>query len=239
MCIIDFPDGNGIIFIHIPKTGGSSIESYFKKKYNLVDRQIFYGFDKRIPHSLQHCTWKEYCENWDTVFRGERARDRSKYEVFTVVRNPYTRAISEFYWWVNTNKNKISNKTSTQINIEYMENHIEKMLKLDNEQISKGKEYDTHTWTQWRFLEDTPPNTRILRQETLTEQMRADERFSDFANNDNITPNKKPYNDLLTPKVISMVNSTYARDFELFGYEMLDPEKDGVKQPADMIVWTR
>lgn len=249
MCIVNFTDGSGIIFIHIPKNGGSSIENYFIKKYGLTHKEIFIGSDPRIPHSIQHCTWKEYCEHWNTVFCGAGGAI-DNYDIITVVRNPYTRIISDFYWWmrlyddiyIHGGTPPVTEMPPNEVTIEYMETFIENMLYLDTERVAEGTLYDTHPWPQWRFLDGVPlSRTTILRQEKLSELMHlcARLRAGDFSERENVNPNTIPYKHLLTPKIISMVNSVYSRDFDLFGYEVLDPEKDGVKQPADMIVLKR
>lgn len=254
MCILHFPDSSGIIFIHIPKTGGSSVTEYFKQKYNLTnDNDVFVGYNARFSHSMQHCTWNEYYQNWDTFFCAADAvktRDINLYEVFTIVRNPYTRTISDFYWWMRVHDDKERKNPSEKlrpdrITLEYMETFIENILNDITDKEKTGNRqvlHDTHALPQYMFLEGIFPEKQsheqkitILKQENLTEQMRA--RFCDFDKYDNTNPNssKIPYSDLLTPKIISMVNSVYARDFELFGYDLLKPE-DGVKQPSDLVV---
>jgi hypothetical protein len=61
------------IFIHIPKTGGTSIENAFKK---------------RIKGNRKHLTMSDY-EN-------ELESDIEKYFIFSVIRNPWDRLVS--YW---------------------------------------------------------------------------------------------------------------------------------------------
>jgi len=74
-----------IIFIHIPKTGGTSIESCFNMKmlnkknmYGTYNKQEFTHFTaKDIKASIDENIWKEYTK-------------------FTIIRNPYDKMISEW-----------------------------------------------------------------------------------------------------------------------------------------------
>ena len=61
------------IFIHVPKTGGTSIEKVFKTK---------------MPSSCKHLTMSDY-EN-------ELKTEIEKYFIFSVIRNPWDRLVS--YW---------------------------------------------------------------------------------------------------------------------------------------------
>jgi len=74
---------NKVIFVHIPKTGGSSIEKMFNIKQLISTK-------KTCP-SLQHMTGdmirkKIGRKAWKRCFR------------FTIVRHPYTRMLSEYNW---------------------------------------------------------------------------------------------------------------------------------------------
>ena len=63
------------IFIHIPKTGGSSIE----RKLNLEHTEN--GFETKDNIAIQHSDWNYY----NTLFGKEKF---NKYLKFSVVRNP-------------------------------------------------------------------------------------------------------------------------------------------------------
>ena len=84
---------HNLLFIHIPKTGGFSIEKFFNisaKSENLFE----YGKPRfninNILFSPQHFTVKILKENLGLEY--------SKYFKFTFVRNPYDRIISGYYW---------------------------------------------------------------------------------------------------------------------------------------------
>ena len=74
-----------IIFIHVPKTGGTSIE----RTLNLMNGRNGYGVIKHA--AFQHFCWNEFKE-----LLGEDIYN--KYFKFSIVRNPYQRIISEYFW---------------------------------------------------------------------------------------------------------------------------------------------
>jgi hypothetical protein len=74
------------IFIHIPKTGGTSIETALC----LLKHGSGYGQDKNNK-SMQHYLWRDYKKKFDRVFN-------ISYK-FAVCRNPYDRVVSDYYWF--------------------------------------------------------------------------------------------------------------------------------------------
>jgi hypothetical protein len=74
------------IFIHIPKTGGTSIEQFIRdyEQNNL----LFFGV--RNNRSLHHLMAYELKLMIPYVYK--------RYYKFSIVRNPYDRLLSEYYW---------------------------------------------------------------------------------------------------------------------------------------------
>ena len=66
---------NEVIFIHIPRTGGTSIEK-------ALIGEDFWKIDHRNKHATCHTAKKEYAEYWDDYFK------------FSFVRNPWDRHVS-------------------------------------------------------------------------------------------------------------------------------------------------
>ena len=83
-----------IIFVHIPKTGGGSIEKSLgiygsDNNGNLTpDLSILYG--KYKNKFLQHLTISEIKER--------NIKDFESYKKISFVRNPYDKIISEYLW---------------------------------------------------------------------------------------------------------------------------------------------
>ena len=74
-------DEHKFIFIHIPKTGGTSIERFFKNRPNRM---------------LKHKTAQDYAL--------ENPRIWNQYLKFTVVRNPWDWMVSWYFWRKQNNK---------------------------------------------------------------------------------------------------------------------------------------
>ena len=193
-----------LIFIHIPKTGGTSLERYFIAKYgpiNLMGRK-FPGTN----HTPQHLTYRE-------ILKYGQLTDEY-YTIISIVRNPYTRIISDLLF----NK-MITLKTKKEVIEIRIKNYLESESTLDN-----------HKTPQYEFLINNGQliDCILLNTEKLTEQMRRiqteDFDFSDFDSHENKkTLNSENYMDKLTPESIRIINQYYAKDFEYFGYEMIHP----------------
>lgn len=93
-----------IIYIHIPKCGGTSIEKLFEVApfnpiqpdyYNLV------GWCPKRKLYMQHATAQELL---DLELVEKNIFD--SYTKFAVVRNPYSRALSDYYWHLNSTGGK-------------------------------------------------------------------------------------------------------------------------------------
>ena len=82
-----------LLFVHIPKTGGTSIEKKFDLEpsyYNCYRHDELLFPAKNTIFSQQHYTpdiIKDLYESWF-----------NNYKKFTIVRNPYSRSISEYFF---------------------------------------------------------------------------------------------------------------------------------------------
>lgn len=92
-----------IVYIHIPKTAGTSVEKLLFPKYNFNETpnyEICYGWDENFGW-LNHLTMREF----EVLFPNLDIHD---FLVFTVVRNPWDRIVSEFFWKSSTSKMEMS-----------------------------------------------------------------------------------------------------------------------------------
>lgn len=207
-----------ILLIHIPKTGGTSVENYFSHKLKIP---IFKGttlhcngnYDNcseelktlQLGSTLQHLTY-------NTIFkyRKELNVDFDNIKIMTIVRNPYERIISDLFFY--------------------------KMIKIDSKKefvFIKIKEYinkelDNHTIPQHKFLVDENnnliKNIHIMKTETLNDDMH-NLGYKDFnlVCMKNKNEDIKSYYEYLNDESIKIINQFYHEDFVLFHYDKLLP----------------
>lgn len=211
-----FLEKEKIIHLHVPKTGGSSIEHYLIDKYNLpsnhdfskstdVDKKTYLlaGPNKNdsLSHSYHHMTLNQIieCKKINII-------ELKSYKIICVVRNPYTRIISDLCYWKLLN---IENKNN--------------LLNIIKDYLNNNKIYDNHKVPQYKYLEINNSiykgdNLKIIKFENLNFEIKL-LGYSDF----NIHENKNEcgdydFSNLLTSEIKNMIYDYYKKDFELFGY---------------------
>lgn len=92
-----------ILFVHIPKCGGTSIENFFNMKSleSMYSKKDVIN-ENGVDFSLQHLTPK--------LLRKHPVSKNvyNEYTTFTVIRNPYERVLSEYFWLHKLRKIDIS-----------------------------------------------------------------------------------------------------------------------------------
>jgi hypothetical protein len=94
-----------VLFIHIPKTGGTSVDNYFSFKYNIklnmnslhvttLNKKIIINKNTIFYNSPQHLSYQMIMKNKD-FFK----IDTNNLNIFTIVRNPYERIISDLFFF--------------------------------------------------------------------------------------------------------------------------------------------
>jgi len=200
-----------LLFIHIPKTGGTSLENYFSAKYNidLTTKSLFMNLSDEekiinnilINSSLQHMKYIDIF-NYKDFF----GINFDNIKIITIVRNPYERIISDLFHFKFMNVNNSQEEVFNIIKI-YLYN-----TNLDN-----------HNIPQYIFIInsncDFAPNLYILHAETLISDMHG-LGYTDFNRYENVNENKHNINyySYLNNDSIKLINDFYDYDFILFNY---------------------
>ena len=141
--------------------------------------------------------------------------DLSKFSIFTTVRNPWDRLVSEFFWKSSTSKMKIS--FTEFVNCIYNKNinHIQCYYK-------SPIAFSQHIKPQLRFLpEDKEIKMTVIKFENLQKE------FDDFCFNRRIpiktiprtrASNQLNYREYYNHKTIRLVKELYQEDIKRFNY---------------------
>ena len=202
-----------IIFIHIPKCAGQSIENIFlrdlglnwQERHPLLLRPR--KANERGPERLAHLYAEEYFkfgyipkEKYDNFFK------------FSIIRNPVDRILSEI------NYQRIPKKNSKNINgIESVEEYISKVIKLN-----KFSDLQRHISPQVKFLHDSETNKllvdKIISFDELNHEvpkiLKKKLKVSYEVPKINSSKNKLWFKEELTPRDLSFLYDFYESDFK-------------------------
>jgi hypothetical protein len=228
-----------IVFLHIPKTGGSSVGNFLFKYYNIPYKSFLYftqGF-LMLPSykDVRSSTLYNVCHlpYLDTL---RLAKDSniivdSTWNIFTVVRNPYYRTTSAIFFQPFLECKHHMHTLSTL-------NEKRKLFKKAYNTFFSfdphKNDYFSHRLPQHYLLETEPGKPlykmykyeegleNILRK-TLNLPLSADLDLEKIYSPEYENSPKTNYSDLFTRDFIKQVNEYYYEDFEFCGYEMWDP----------------
>lgn len=193
------------LFVHIPKTGGQSVTKYFlenlgekpnlkNSKYGLINNK---KSKRHGPHHFHHLLLKEYKEL-------ELIDSIDEYFKISVVRNPYARFVSAFYF-----------------------NNLQKDFSF-KQVLDKLPFKDTRSDLYRMFIPQTDYLTvdNKIQIDKLFYQENLDEFFDFFSKNykmsGRVYTNKskiKITDSFLKDDEIQLINKIYYRDFQEFGYK--------------------
>lgn len=200
-----------LIFIHIPKTGGTTFELYLSYFYDVpLDKTTLFSSnnDTINGHSLQHCTYKEL-----KAYLKEQNKDINDYKIISFIRNPFHRILSELLCF-----HRIEYYDSAEV----AHDTIVHMMTDKNPPLVRGyySNYDNHLISQWSFLTDEkgqlPSNLSLFDMNDIDTIMPSI-GFPTFAKARRIHVTHKGrinYDSYLLEKTISFVREVYKDDFE-------------------------
>jgi len=200
-----YPEPN-ILFIHIPKTGGTSLNNYFIKKYNINTNKytnaigLYYlRGPKRL--SIQHMLLSELFNCKYLSF------NKKNLKIITIVRNPYTRLLSELFYG-----NHITLKSTK-------EDIYNKILYLFNECEKDNQIFDNHIRPQNEFIDDTEHSVIILKLENLVNDLQKKLDINNFDIHCNSNNVDYVISDYFNENSINLINKFYEKDFIIFEYD--------------------
>ena len=197
-------DSQRILFVHIPKTGGTSVESHFAANGWEMELWSSVRNDGKSP-SDQHLLYEDL---------KTKIADIDDIYSFTVVRNPIRRIISEWRW--------------QRWQLKRVKDSLSEFIRRVADSLASDKVYwDNHWRPQIDFID--PAINRLCRMEMLKEDypMVISESGAGF---NSVLPHVNAsktifekyirwrFTDDLTDADLRVVKDIYAADFENFGY---------------------
>ncbi len=210
-------------FIHITKTAGTSIEEI--------------AFENRHRWGRYH---NEYNTNsissesgwWHEKFSEKPLDLKQKYDWFMIVRNPYSRIVSEYYWIMEMLEHQ------HRINVSHFNEFIHNALtNLKHERYSRNlfQRREGHHFTeQYKYI-DSSTTIYVLRFEDLKNEFNSLMKLyklpmrltKHLARSSRHSISEYDLND----ENIELIKEIYAKDFEIFGYSM-DIENKSILSPV-------
>ena len=211
-----------IIFIHIPKCAGSSVEYFFNVKpfdWQVPNYEHLTGWCEKRKLHMHHATPKQLLETelidedtWNT------------YTKFAIVRNPWSRAYSDFVWLNRFN----------YINCTFEEFLLKKgkLSKILNDQSHKSYRGD-HLYPQVDFL--TIDGEMVMDTVIRFEKLKSE--FKVFLSANSIPDKKLPhdkkskkyfahYSHFYTDPEVDLVENIYNKDIVLLSYAFEDKRQE-------------
>lgn len=158
------------------------------------------------PHdtiSLQHQFYTTLYQ-----FKHKLDIDFDNIKIFSVVRNPYDRIISDLFWLKLIKKEFNSKKVCDIIKNYYLNRN----------------DLDNHNKPQYKYITDENSelikNIKIFKTETLNKSCEEINNFLGFSINIIKKGVNKDYSKYLNKESICLINDYYKKDFELFDYKI-------------------
>lgn len=222
MYIEGFYQKKNLIFIHIPKTGGCSIENVLMKDFlNKKDKQGVLEFNQALKKNMvKNKKWAQHfsLQEIESHYKVKSIKEAIK---FTVVRNPWNRVVSEYLYMIKVGGCKCSNKKEEipKSFFEYVcsgfgcswENHT-----LPQVSFLKNKQGGVDMDFVARFENFEEDVTNIFKKIGVSHELPLPMFNPSFNNYLKYT---QPYWSFYNKKTKNIIESIYSEDIETFGYE--------------------
>lgn len=191
------------VFVHIPRTGGTTVEKLLgiHRDWPEPDLEVFHGrFDRGNDYyQLQHLSYREMKSVKDIAHTQD-------YFKFTIVRNPWDRLVSEYFW------QNLQDKISFQA-------FVNRTINIVNNRTRITGAY-CHFRPQVEFLGDEL--NLIIRFENFRSEMRG--LMLKFGIRPQSIPkhvatNHKNYSKYYDAETVNMVANAYRMDIDHFSYK--------------------
>ncbi len=206
------------IFIHIPKTAGTSINTFFHPgvnfHYNTPDYERLFGWCPKRKIHMQHATSQQLLE-LELVTEEEW----KEYFKFTFVRNPWDRAYSDYLWIQQFSGVKGSFKDFINKENSFYEilNNNTKSKFLGDHLIPQSHFFDVNGTYELDYtgrFENFETDINVI-----LKKISIDKSFDVFQNR---TKRKKNYSNFYTGTYKKLIEKKYSSDIESFGYTFED-----------------
>jgi hypothetical protein len=207
---------SNVIFIHIPKTGGTSIERQLYEFEDPTDRYSVASYfstdinsQKLRNYSLQHYTFQDF------IFVMGDSKLNTYKTIFSVVRNPYDRIVSEFHYYYSV----VKKAPVDDCTVDELKCKFEKFcLKCFEGQLYN----DNHHAPQYKFIVNSgieiDKRIHVLKFESLTKDFT--KVFNMPLKYHELRSNRKlSCYEYYTDKSQKLVADFYKFDFILFDYD--------------------
>lgn len=195
------------IFIHIPKTSGNSL-SLFLQKYlanTIIQRDSNRGKNQGIDVICEK-TKKDIKHEKIAYYYKMYPNKTKQYFKFTIVRNPYDRILS-FYFW--SKRNAIYNRTE--------------FIKFIKENKDFQYDYIMHKGTHHFHIVHYENMMEELKQLPVFKEKDKDISFEKYPVLNASENSKKRFQDRYDKELQDLVYNKWKKDFELFGYSYAMP----------------
>jgi len=217
-------DKHKIIFVHIPKTAGTTInsalgiESLFSKYKSLDDYDIAILYGNTHTYELDHLPARNIkritdCYTWDHYFK------------FAVVRNPYDRMVSQYFYAIETEDYRMIGKEYFS-SFEIFVNRLYELYKMDKFKSFIHKE-KSHYIPQYKYIYDRNGNMLVNYVAYFDNFEEEIENILSFLSKKKLLTKFKHkkmssthshYYEYYTPELEDKIYEIYKKDFKLFDF---------------------